>query len=140
MLESLSTSLATSIDILVLLLRLLFRLFISFILTLFTIFLTLRALVTTISSIDTIKLLELSSLTRMSNKKYDRQLKKAIVSKSIATWILLSLILGCRIIEHLIYIEKKIEIVEINNRFLFEKNAKIIFIDKKIDVLIHSQH
>lgn len=36
-------------------------------------------------------------------------------------------------------VEKKIEIVEIDDRFLFKKNAKTIFVDKKIDVLTHSQ-
>jgi len=51
----------------------------------------------------------------------------------------LSLILECRIIEHPVCIEKKIEIVEIDNRFSFEKNAKTIFVDKKIDILAKSQ-
>lgn len=36
-------------------------------------------------------------------------------------------------------IEQKIEIIEVDDRFLFGKNTKAILVDKKINVLTYSQ-
>ena len=42
----------------------------------------------------------------------------------------LPLILKCRVIEHPVCIEEKVEIIEADDRFLFRCSAKAILVDK----------
>lgn len=66
-----------------------------------------------------------------------RSKRKLSVALRHGNWNPLPLILKCRIIEHPMCVEEKVEIVKADDRFLLGRGAEAILVDEHIDVLAH---